>query len=54
MSFYYYYYLARPTGLEPVTHGLEGLFYPFELRARLNVYVCVVSRVGFEPTINAL
>ena len=48
MSFYYYYYLARPTGLEPVTYRLEGGYcYPTELRARLNVYVYMVTRVGF-------
>ena len=45
MSFYYYYYLARPTGLEPVTHGLEGLLYPTELRA----YLFMVRPLGFEP-----
>ena len=46
MSFYYYYYLVRPTGLEPVTYRLEGGYcYPTELRA----YLFMVRPPGFEP-----
>ena len=44
VSVYINMFMARPTGLEPVTYRLEGGYcYPTELRAHL----FMVTRVGF-------